>query len=169
MTPVASNAKPWYREPWPWLLMAGPAVVVVAGFVTLWLAIKSDDGPVADDHYKRGLAIHQTLNRDRAATALDSRAHLSFNPEAGKVRVVLSGGAAPSQPLRLRLVHPTRADLDRSLLLEARSAGVYEAALALPASGRWWVTLEDTTGVWRLAGDWRVPETLALALDPLKR
>lgn len=95
------------------------------------------------------------LNRDRAATALDYRAHLSFNPEAGKVRVVLSGGAAPSQPLRLRLVHPTRAGLDRSLLLEARSAGVYEAALALPASGRWWVvTLEDTTGVWRLAGEW---------------
>ena len=28
-------AKPWYREPWPWLLMLGPAVVVVAGFITL--------------------------------------------------------------------------------------------------------------------------------------
>ena len=101
--------------------------------------------------------------------ALDYRAHLSFNPEAGKVRVVLSGGAALSQPLRLRLVHPTRVGLDRSLLLEARSAGVYEAALALPASGRWWVTLEDTTGVWRLAGEWRVPETLVVALEPLKR
>jgi len=22
--------KPWYREPWPWLLMAGPATVLVA-------------------------------------------------------------------------------------------------------------------------------------------
>lgn len=167
--PIDAKHSPWYREPWPWLLMAGPAVVVVAGFVTLWLAFNSDDGLVADDYYKRGQAINQTLSRDRAAAALAYRAQMSFNPEAGKVRVVLSGGAAPSQPLRLRLVHPTRAGLDRSLLLEARSAGVYEAALALPASGRWWVTLEDTTGVWRLAGEWRVPETLALALDPLKR
>jgi len=62
---------PWYREPWPWLLMAGPAVVVVAGFVTLWLAFNSDDGLVADDYDKRGQAIHQTLSRDRAAAALE--------------------------------------------------------------------------------------------------
>ena len=24
-------AKPWHREPWPWILMAGPAVGIVAG------------------------------------------------------------------------------------------------------------------------------------------
>ncbi len=40
--------KPWYREPWPWLLMAGPAIVVVAGFLTLGFAIQSADGLVAD-------------------------------------------------------------------------------------------------------------------------
>ena len=33
-----SAAKPWYREPWPWIMMAGPAAVVVAGAVTMWLA-----------------------------------------------------------------------------------------------------------------------------------
>ena len=26
--------KPWYREPWPWLLMSGPAAVLVAGAAT---------------------------------------------------------------------------------------------------------------------------------------
>ncbi|MEQ1516273.1 MAG: FixH family protein, partial [Usitatibacteraceae bacterium] len=38
--------EPWYRQRWPWLLMAGPAIVVVAGFVTLALAIQSSDGLV---------------------------------------------------------------------------------------------------------------------------
>jgi len=163
---TAKRARPWYREPWPWLLMAGPALTVVAGFVTLWLAMASDDGLVADDYYKRGLAINQTLSRDRAAAALAYRAHLSFNPEAGRVRVVLSCGPARSPAVRLHIAHPTRAGLDRALMLEARGAGVYEAALALPASGRWRVTVEDTAGVWRLAGEWKLPDSASIVLEP---
>lgn len=41
-------AVPWYRHRWPWLLMAGPAVVVVAGVFTAWLAISRADALVAD-------------------------------------------------------------------------------------------------------------------------
>ena len=32
----------WYRHPWPWLLMAGPAIVVVAGLYTLFLAVSAN-------------------------------------------------------------------------------------------------------------------------------
>src|SRR4051812_31343236 len=46
-----STLRPWYREPWPWLLMSGPAIVVVAGCLTAGIAWKSDDGLVADDYY----------------------------------------------------------------------------------------------------------------------
>ena len=41
---------PWYRHPWPWILMSGPFVVVVAGVITLYLAVVSDDGLVDDDY-----------------------------------------------------------------------------------------------------------------------
>lgn len=33
----------WWRQPMVWLVMAGPALVVVAGFWTLWLAISHPD------------------------------------------------------------------------------------------------------------------------------
>jgi hypothetical protein len=36
--------KPWWREPWPWILMAGPAVTVVGCLVTLALALNSPGG-----------------------------------------------------------------------------------------------------------------------------
>ena len=84
-------ASPWYREPWPWLLMAGPGAVVVAGFYTLWLAVKSDDGLVADDYYKRGLAINQTLTRTTRAGQLALGARVEFDAAAARVRVTLSG------------------------------------------------------------------------------
>jgi len=40
--------QPWYRHPWPWILMAGPAIVVVAGLVTAFLAVTTFDGLVAE-------------------------------------------------------------------------------------------------------------------------
>lgn len=38
-----SPARPWWRFGHVWLLISGPAVVVVAGFVTFYLAARSAD------------------------------------------------------------------------------------------------------------------------------
>lgn len=59
-TPSATP-RPWWRFGHVWLLISGPAVVVVAGFVTLWLAIRMPDPVVADDYYKRGIEINRSL------------------------------------------------------------------------------------------------------------
>jgi hypothetical protein len=63
-----SAGKPWYREPWPWLLMAGPAAVIVAGVITTWIAFSTFDGLVAEDYYRRGLNINATLACEPSAT-----------------------------------------------------------------------------------------------------
>ena len=36
---TAIASRPWHREPMVWLTIAIPALTVVAGFVTLWLAM----------------------------------------------------------------------------------------------------------------------------------
>ncbi len=116
------HARPWYREPWPWLLMLGPAVVVVAAVVTLWLAVVSNDGLVADDYYKQGIAINQTLARSDRAKALALSAKLRVT--ADRVRVILAAGAGHATPSRLRITfsHPTRGGLDQAEVLEQSQA-----------------------------------------------
>ena len=47
-TPEDAPARPWYREPWPWILAAGPAIVVVAGLATFWIAAHNADVVVKD-------------------------------------------------------------------------------------------------------------------------
>ena len=42
------NALPWYRHRWPWILMAGPAIVVVAGIATAVIAVATADTIVTD-------------------------------------------------------------------------------------------------------------------------
>ena len=45
---------PWYKQFWPWFIIALPASVVVASFFTLWLAISNPDQLVVDDdEYQR--------------------------------------------------------------------------------------------------------------------
>lgn len=72
-------AAPWYRHRWPWILMAGPAVVIVAGFITAWLAIISYDGLVEDNYYKVGLAVNQQLKQKQLAADLNLGADLSLS------------------------------------------------------------------------------------------
>jgi len=46
MNPVSSvqqEGQPWWRFGLVWMVFAGPAVVVVAGFITLYIAITNPD------------------------------------------------------------------------------------------------------------------------------
>ena len=72
MVALVMTPPPWYRQIWPWLLMLGPGIVVIAGFITLWLAITSFDGLVADDYYKKGLGVNQDLSRRERADFITS-------------------------------------------------------------------------------------------------
>lgn len=145
------STAPWYREPWPWLLMLGPVGAVVAGAFTLWLAVSHEDGLVADDYYKQGLAINKVIRRQSEAAHLGVQARILFGE--GRVRVHLAG-AAP-RDLILQLAHPTRAGLDRIVQLETGSiAGWYEGSIAVPLSGRWHILIEDGSRGWRLSGEW---------------
>jgi hypothetical protein len=154
-----AHEQAWYRERWPWILMAGPAIVVVAGLVTAWLAVRSDDGLVTDDYYRRGLAINRTLGRSDAAERLGMHAELHLAD--GRVRVLL-GAAAGDGALMLRLVHPTRAGMDQNLNLAPVGPGAYEGRLQPLLPGRWHVVLEQRD--WRLAGDWTLPTEGVLTL-----
>ena len=166
MSADSMRAQPWYRERWPWILMAGPAIVVVAGIFTAWLAIRSDDGLVVDDYYKQGLAINQTLGRSDTAGRLGIGAELQLTD--ARIRVRLAGPPA-SGALSLRLVHPTRAGRDQGVKLAEVAPGIYEGQLEPLQPGRWHVVLEART--WRLAGDWTLPaeRTLSLAAQAPSR
>lgn len=52
--------KPWWREPWPWILMAGPALAIVGCVITIALALNSfSDQPILEGGMKRGLVVEK--------------------------------------------------------------------------------------------------------------
>ena len=172
MTPLRSPiapAAPWYRHRWPWLLMAGPFIVIVAAAITVWLALRSNDGLVADDYYKQGLAINQVTARDRRASELDLRGELSLDAARQLVRIALTPGKPGDMPeaLLLKLSHPTRGGLDQQFRLLRDSSGGYSAGGGGDLAGRWYVSLEDEARAWRLFATWDPAHQPTQALIPL--
>lgn len=70
-------AAPWWKFGHVWLVVAGPAIVVVAGFVTLYLAIRTSDPVVSEDYYRKGIEINKTLEAgsNNLAPAIQARNH----------------------------------------------------------------------------------------------
>ena len=70
------TSQPWWKHGHVWLLIAGPAAVVVAGLVTAYIAVAQADPVVAEDYYRRGIEINKQLAKDRAMLpALQGRNH----------------------------------------------------------------------------------------------
>jgi hypothetical protein len=69
----------WWKFGHVWLVVAGPAIVVVASLVTFYLAVTRPDQVVTEDYYRKGIEINQTLgNAAQSASmapALQARNH----------------------------------------------------------------------------------------------
>jgi uncharacterized protein len=153
------NPKPWYREPWPWFLMSGPFLVIVAALVSAWVAVSTNDGLVADDYYKQGLVAGETLAKSQKAQELGLSVSLRLTSDS--IRITLKSrevGMVPPATLLISMSHPTRAGIDQKLVLK-RNGDAYMGDANLPASGHWLIVVEDDAKTWRLMGSVMLPTT----------
>jgi hypothetical protein len=152
----------WYREPWPWILMSGPAAAVVGSLVSAYLAVKGADPVVDENYYEHGLQINSQLARLQQAIRMNLRTDLQVagvrRGEEVRVRV------ASSEPLhdtviRVRLVDQRGEYTERSAVL-GRVPGSAEVA---SFQGQWLQAPDDrltlSGGRWRAViegNDWRL-------------
>ncbi len=155
---------PWYRQGWPWFLIALPATAVVGGIITAILAVRGFDGPVVADYYKQGLAINEEVARAQLARelAITAETELAGFADGDRVRVELQAERPlpPEAALRLRLAHPGRPAEDRVAVLartdvdvdnrRAVYVGSLQSTTARELSGpvTWQVVLESPQ--WRI-------------------
>lgn len=151
------SSKPWYREPWPWFLMSGPIIVIIAALVSAWIAIRSSDGLVTEDYYKEGLVAGETLMRSKRAEELGISAGMRLTDDQVQIRLTSRQDEKPAA-LHITLSHPTRAGIDQRSVLKP-SGEFYVGKLNLPASGHWLVLVEDEQRTWRVMGSVMLPAT----------
>ncbi|MCX2981875.1 hypothetical protein EYC98_13510 [Halieaceae bacterium IMCC14734] len=144
---------PWYRYIWTWVIFGLPAIVVVAGLSTWWIAANDADSLVVDEYYKEGLAINRRLDHEAAAARLNMRAELTVAD--AMLTIVMSGDAKPAA-LSVLLSHPLDADLDQTLRVPKVGDRLYQVPIQLPSQPRWhWriKPLANTAQEWQLQGE----------------
>ena len=75
--PAAAHSGPWWRHPMMWLVVGGPAIVVLASFVTIYLAVSRPD-PVYSDASRAGSSAQQSaeaLGKAELVPAIQARNH----------------------------------------------------------------------------------------------
>ncbi len=77
---------PWWRFGHMWMVVGGPAIVVVASFVTLYLAITRPDPVMDQNYYQKGMELNKTLgaNPNSLAPAMQARNHAATGVPAPK-------------------------------------------------------------------------------------
>lgn len=165
MSLKSSDKNPWYKEPWPWILMAGPAVVIVAGVVTTWLAVVSNDGLVTDDYYKQGMTVNQRLHRDHQAADMGLHADLMSSGSNVRLLIKANDGVGLPDVIAVKFAHPTQVGQDQLVKMTGEGQGFYTGQMATEIAGRWIVSIEDPAGNWRLQADWHVDSGEALRLS----
>jgi len=166
MRPPREDTKPWYKQFWPWFLIALPLSVVIASIVTINIAIESDDGLVSDDYYKEGLGIHKDADSAARAAALGIAGTIRYDADTGAVTLTLDkslqGG---NDGLSLEVIHPTLPDQDQTIQLTPVDGARFAGRLDPLGLANWKLALRPADRTWRVDGRLAQPGTGETRLD----
>lgn len=145
------QAKPIWREPVVWVVVGLPLATLIAGAVTIGIAIKQP----ADSRSAEVSRIAQIQFEDQAADHRAAehglRATLHSNAASGTIELSIEPQELVGDALLLRLEHPLQAAKDRELPL--RREGQRWIATTTPWGAQAWrVHLISDAGGWRLSG-----------------
>lgn len=142
-----TNETPWYKQFWPWFIMALPASAVVAGITTVIIANNNAVDLVNDKTTKLGKMVMRETGQDDLARSLQLEAQITLSPASGAVAIDYSGA---DQSIKLDLVHNTLAELDQSIVLIKETDGTYRGRLKPFIPGKWRLLLSAEDDAWRL-------------------
>lgn len=168
MSTTMSELNPWYKQFWPWFIMALPASAVVAGIITIIIAVNNPDGLVKDDYYKAGLGINRVLEREHQALTMGLSAAAKWQPQQQQISIQVDARQpVTSERLLLQLVHPTRSGEDIQVPLLHQGNGRYSGLLGkTPSVGNWYLFITPEDNSWRIHGRAQLPQQTRWELTP---
>ncbi|MCB5358651.1 MULTISPECIES: FixH family protein [Vibrio] len=148
--------KPWYKQFWPWFLIALPATVVIWTIMTVIVFTQNSVDLVTEDYYKKGKGINVDISKVNIAKELGLSA--SVNEKGNSVIITLDKGKLDHFPaISAMFVHRTLPDRDFTQLLTADASGNYTLTLDHEMQGPWFIELSPHDSEWLVQGRMNFP------------
>ncbi|MCO4810942.1 MAG: FixH family protein [Gammaproteobacteria bacterium] len=162
------DTKPWYRQFWPWFIIALPASAVVAGLTTVWIAMQTTDSLVVASGDGVRNATDRHLLAERLATELGVAALVEIDPETGVVSAAVQSRDLDALPatLEFELSHPAFANRDQHITLsramdDGDGNSIWVGHFVSMPSGRFYAVLKAGDD-WRVSAEWQGETSLML-------
>lgn len=157
----------WYKQFWPWLIIFFPASAVVAGTITVIIAVQNSDTLVKDNWYKDGLAINQELDKQIAAKRMGIAAHITINRENSQLILSLDNiDPANIRTINVVLVHPTQPEKDAQYQAFFTPTGNYVTQLPAIPAGFFHLRIDADNTEWQLTGGINFSNTESATIQP---
>lgn len=140
---------PWYKQFWPWFVIAIPVSSMLVAVVQVYAALNSSSDLVKDDYYKEGLAINQVITMREAAKDMNIQALLTLDNITGDLMLKTENTQAAS--LTALFAHAALSKNDFTVHFQKIQTNEYRAQLDKPLTGIWNLYLESEEG-WQLNG-----------------
>ncbi|NKI35384.1 hypothetical protein HFP89_09410 [Wenzhouxiangella sp. XN79A] len=152
-----TDSTPWYKQFWPWFILAILGWGVVSATTTLVFAVLNPPQMMTGDYARLGKALVDTHVRFDRAEALGLAGRLALSGDELRLDLQSVEADALADTVLLLAQHPTDASRDRQLMLIRTADGRYAGRVeSLPPRGRmivsdleqsWWISsayeLED--------------------------
>ncbi|MGB3727554.1 MAG: FixH family protein [Glaciecola sp.] len=159
------DTTPWYKQFWPWFLIAIPFSSLIVGSQVIRLATDGTNSMVVDDYYKEGKTINARLDKIIAARDLNISTEL-FIKDGDIALTFLSGAPETGEALKLDFFHATQEAKDFAVFLSQDASGVYRYSDDFEVSGKWRIRLTPVDESWKVQQRIVLPQAQAIAFNP---
>lgn len=156
---------PWYKQFWPWFLIAIPTSSFIVAFFVVKFATNTTDSLVVDDYYKEGKAINAKMEKQAQAKRLRILTDLTIDGQTIALKFH-SGIPQSGEALKLAFFHTTLSEKDNHLLLTRDANGIYRGYAEKPLEGKWQVTLTPLDDSWKIQHVISLPQSGVIQFNP---
>ena len=148
----ATAPNPWYKEPWPFILISITGLGVVAGSTLAYIGLSNPPEIVSGQFDSLGKFLTEDTSRAAEARALGLSGRLGVDGDA--IKLSLSAGDLASLPgeLMVQFQHPATSDGDSVALLVHEGGGSYRGVTSEAPHQRARILVTDLAQSWALAG-----------------
>ena len=157
-----TSPNPWYKEPWPFILISITGLGVVAGSTLAYIGLSNPPEIVRGEFGSLAKFITEDDSRIQEARALGLVGRLGLDGETILLSLSASDLSSLPEQLMVQFQHPASSAGDSVAMLVHHGGGEYRGPYTEPPHARAHVRVTDLTQNWSLAGRLDADNTIAV-------